>query len=781
MTAASVYLLSLLFWLSTDCGAWAFQLNAVVTSRSPLASFRTNALLLPSGWSTTSSLSFPTRKASSSLAKRGLSFVVPSKNHDIVTQDRHIQHPWWLFATAASDDAVSAVTSTASDDDDDDLGTIFQKIADQDGFISKGSLLQVPEIKELIMDDELLKEEDVNKIWQKYADNNQQRVNFESFVKIYQEIDNLFEDDDEDDDDDDNVESKGAGGGTGEMVSGKKEKASVVESTAGELMEDAETRQELEEIFQIITSMATTIQKESSKTQDEGAQAESSGAAGVLSKEALREWDEIDTLIVDGMLGEEEFEELWERTPKTSDGMVDLNGFLKFNAYIDELFDMEEEDDDDEADDDQDSDSRLKMDEADENLFLAAKSGLVSKEQLLSSWDELKEMLEVGDILPSEFDELYQSALAISRDASALDKKAFDSLRKAIDDLFEEVEEDKEKESANDDTEAVTAAPVTSAKRTDAPSGDATLFQKLAGKSGLVSKEELLNSWQELGEMLRDGDLLPAEFDEIYASSLKRSKDASSLDESAFNALQAAIDDLFEDEDMKESEQQAGTQDNDGGVATSPKRDLLRALAAVNQESSVNESDEARRLPCGLESTEAEAKLILKLANKLMQEDSNILTQTGGNIDTSMVAGSWKLLYTSSSAMKFNKGLSGLGGSFPNGRFGGLVQTLSPSALLPDVEYKERIEVMKPGQSFDVTVNGNWELRQTTSLFTGERSIMIAVDPDRVRYGPTSTKADHWKSLGPTNMLDLVYLDDNLRIMRGSTSMDTIFVFQRIQ
>ncbi|KAL7571878.1 hypothetical protein ACA910_006519 [Epithemia clementina (nom. ined.)] len=670
MTAASVFLLSLRFWLSTDCGAWAFQLNAVVTSRSPLASFRTNALLLPSGWSTTSSLSLPTRKASSSLAKRGLlSFVVPRKNHDIVTQDRHIQHPWRLFATAASDDSVSAVSSTASDDD---LGTLFQKIADQDGFISKESLLQVPEIIKLIMDDELLKEEDVNKIWQKYADNNQQRVNFESFVKIYQEIDNLFEDDDEDDDDDDNVESKGSGGGTGEMVSGKKEKALVVESTAGEITEVAEKRQKLEETFQIITSMATTIQKESSKTQDEGAQAESSGGGGVLSKEALREWDEIDTLISDGMLMEKEFEELWERTPKTSDGMVDLNGFLKFNAYIDDLVDMEE-DDDDEADDDQDSDSRLEMDEADENLFLEAKSGLVSKQQLLSSWDELKEMLEVGDILPSEFDELYQSALTISRVASALDRKAFDSLRKAIDDLFEELEEDKEKESANE-----------------------------------------------------------------------------------------------------ESEQQAGTQDNDGGVATSPKSDLLGALAALNQESSVNE-----RHACGLQSTEAEAKLILKLANKLVQEDSNILTQTGGNIDTSMVTGSWKLLYTSSKDMKYNNGLFGDGVVFPSGRFGGLVQTLSPSGVL---EYKERIEFKKPKNGFDVTVNGTWELRQITSLFEKKtKSIIIAVDPDQGRNA--GGMPDLWmrRSLETINTLELVYLDDNLRIMRGDFSMDVIFVFQRIQ
>ncbi|KAL7571877.1 hypothetical protein ACA910_006518 [Epithemia clementina (nom. ined.)] len=248
----------------------------------------------------------------------------------------------------------------------------------------------------------------------------------------------------------------------------------------------------------------------------------------------------------------------------------------------------------------------------------------------------------------------------------------------------------------------------------------------------------------------------------------------ASFDASAFNALQAAIDDLFKDEDVKESEQQAGTQDNDGGVATSPKSDLLGALAALNQESLVNE-----RHACGLQSTEAEAKLILKHANKLVQEDSNILTQTGGNIDTSMVTGSWKLLYTSSKDMKYNNGLFGDGVVFPSGQFGGLVQTLSPSGVL---EYKERIEFKKPENGFDVTVNGTWELRQITSLFEKKtKSIIIAVDPDPLRNA--GGMPDLWmrRSLETINTLELVYLDDNLRIMRGGISMDAIFVFQRIQ
>lgn len=126
-----------------------------------------------------------------------------------------------------------------------------------------------------------------------------------------------------------------------------------------------------------------------------------------------------------------------------------------------------------------------------------------------------------------------------------------------------------------------------------------------------------------------------------------------------------------------------------------------------------------------------------------------------------------------------SKGLSGIGGSFPNGRFGGLKQKLSASKYMTDVEYIEHIAVKPDTASFDVKINGIWELRTSVSIFTGEPSIVLTVVPGTVNYGPTSTRADHWKSLGPTNMLDVTYLDEDIRVMRGNTASDAIFVFRR--
>lgn len=99
---------------------------------------------------------------------------------------------------------------------------------------------------------------------------------------------------------------------------------------------------------------------------------------------------------------------------------------------------------------------------------------------------------------------------------------------------------------------------------------------------------------------------------------------------------------------------------------------------------------------------------------------------------------------------------------------------------MSDVEYVERIEVTPSTASFDVIVSGDWDLSQSVSLFTGAPSTVMTVEPARVMYGPTSTRADHWKSLGPMNMLDVTYLDKDLRIMRGNTATDAIFVFRRV-
>ena len=493
----------------------------------------------------------------------------------------------------------------------------------------------------LQVEGDLLKEE-FNDIWSKApkfpevtTDDDDERIDVDSFVQVYRDIDDLFEDVDDE-------TEKNRPSATTETTKQRQV------SSSSDISQEEED--ELEAIFQSLS--------------DED---------NCASKDAVKNWDEVQQLLVGGLLGEDEFDALWNETGKALDDKVDLEGFISLNIALDGLFELvdEEEDDDEEAETEGDEEPIV------ENVVQPA-------------------AVQGADLSPAD------------------------------------------------------------------------LFAALsAGTVGTLTRNDL-SRWGDLQDMLSDGDILMSELDDLFAMSAT----TGVLDQSGFISLYKAIEDLFEDDDEEEEEATAPQRSSPPTAPVSDaKATLVRLLDSLN-------SDE-ERLPCGLESTDQEQREILKLVNSLEGEPSNIIRQKRGAVGMDDLAGAWEMLYSSSSAMKFNKGLSGLGGSFPNGKFDGLKQRLDSSKFMTDVEYTERIRVTPDTASFDVKVTGDWYLRQSVSLFTGEPSTVLQVEPDRVEYGPTSTRADHWKSLGPLNMLDVAYLDEDLRIMRGNTSVDTVFIFRR--
>jgi hypothetical protein len=471
------------------------------------------------------------------------------------------------------------------------------------------------------------------------------KVDISAFWQIYRDVDDLFEEEEENEegkeDDDDDIVSL-------EMPS-----ADIYRQ---ELQEEKEQQQLHKELYAIFNSI--------------------SNDHDLLSKEALKEWEEIRKLLNDGLLGEDEFEGLWKYAVKSSnsqDELMDLSGFLNFNAAMDGLFEFDEDEDDTDV------------------------------------WDE-----EYAQAQPPR-------SMVVQGDASP-----------------------------------------------------ATLFARLSDSNGFVGMDEL-KLWVELQEMLQEGDLLPSELQDIYDYHVADAS-SSKLTEETFRDFFDKIDTLFEDDDDDDENDPGSSSANSRVTQLSTdtvKKDLLAFLSLID-----DSTDDM--LPCGLDATEADQKQVLNIVNVLQQQPSNLILQKQGNIELADVAGTWELIYSCSSAMKFNKGLSGLGGSFPNGRFAGVKQELKATKFLSDMEYKERIEVNPSSASFDVSVTGNWDLRTSLSLFTGQPSIVLHVEPERVNYGPTSTRADHWKSLGPMNMLDLSYLDEDLRVMRGCTSTDTLFIFRKV-
>lgn len=361
----------------------------------------------------------------------------------------------------------------------------------------------------------------------------------------------------------------------------------------------------------------------------------------------------------------------------------------------------------------------------------------------LQRWQELASVLDEGSLLESELLSIFKDAPRAPGTTDKLDEDGFDFLYNAIDNLFEDEEVVSEPMVVGDSVE--------------------NIFSQLAEGKTAISMSDI-KRWQELVSFLEDGDLLESELQNIFEKTPKASGTTDELDEVGFTIFYNMVDDLFEDDEGEEEEDTSTS-------SLSRKSELFKLLVQL-------ESDE-EVLSCGLEASEQDQEKVLEIVTSLEAESSNKVLTKGGKIIPTDLSGSWDLLYTSSGMMRFNKGLSGLGGSFPNGKFGGLRQNLIATKYMTDVEYIERIDVNPEANSFNVVVNGNWELKSSVSLLTGSPSTIMSVEPDKVSYGPTTTRADHWKSVRAMNLLDLSYLDDDLRIMRGNTSTDSLFIFKK--
>jgi len=459
------------------------------------------------------------------------------------------------------------------------------------------------------------------------------KIDEKAFLQIYGEIDELFEDEE------DNLDKSTASQVT--KPDSDKPAVSVVQE---EKESEAESADEEEEEESLDTVFARLI-----------------GEDGTLSKQGLRKWDEVSRLISENLVGEDEFDSIWSKTTKSD--KMDLDGFLRFNAMLDELFEFED------------------VDEEKEEIIVPPPPKPLTRGRTM--------VLEEG-----------------------------------------------------------------------LPPG--VIFASIANEDLAVEMDDL-QFWGELQDMLSEGDLLQKELDGIFAANAKDGK----LNEDSFTKLYETIDALFVDDDVDgEEEATKEPEESPSSDSAPPENEAKEALEEFLEE--LNDDDE--RLPCGLECTDREIQIVDNIVSALESNPTNRVVVKQGNLEPSDLVGEWELLYTSSSALKFNQGLSGLGGSVPNGKFGGVRQILKYTKWVSDVDHFEKIVVTPASASFDVQITGVWDIRKSTSLFTGEPCTSLSIEPDRVKYGPTSTRADHWKSIGPTKMLDITYLDDNLRVMRGNTA-----------
>lgn len=366
-----------------------------------------------------------------------------------------------------------------------------------------------------------------------------EKIDVESFVQVYRDIDDLFEDDDD--------------------VVEEKAEADPIERIQNDI-ELAETDEggRMYELRQIYAQLTDDNSKETISFRD------------------IMQWEDISTLIDDDELGEDELVSLWEKATgvKGMDVTMNFGMFVKFNDALDDLFEFDDEETSDDGVEDED---------------------------------------EGNDPAQGEED----AAESVEPEAS------------------------------------VPPAPLPVITDEDLPPG--VLFSMIANESYLVGRDEI-KRWGELNDMLNEEDITQAEVDALFDSAPKAPGAVDLLDEEGFESFFDSIDNLFEDEDDGDEEAEPAIDEKE---LKEELLELLEDLAKLAE-------DEGQQL-CGLDCSELEQERVLEVVGELEREPYNqVVVPDGvtgeGAITKDQLTGEWEFIYSSSSTMKYNEGLSGLAG-----------------------------------------------------------------------------------------------------------------------
>ncbi len=334
------------------------------------------------------------------------------------------------------------------------------------------------------------------------------------------------------------------------------------------------------------------------------------------------------------------------------------------------------------------------------------------------------------------------------------------------------------------------------------------VFRELTkGEDGLLRLEDIYSStndgdegrWDELDEIIQDGDLSVQEVKALYNSAMIN--DGEGLDSEGFKRFYKSIDELFDDDDDDDEGDDESLDVVDNPKTDSEMRNVNQDLVSYLEEVQQQECDSegvqiGKRRPWGLDCTDKERNNISELINLVTEdENSNILAGRSNNNGLPMSAkdlvkyllGTWDLKYTSSRTMIINKSLSGLGRSTSEmARNLGLQMKLSGNYYFGKAEFVETFGSSGDEEDdggvvmLEAKVTGEWLLETGTRLLkTGRPSVSLRVEVETIAYGPTTSPAEQWDSLSPIKLVDILYLDENLLVLRGNFNVDAIFVYTR--
>jgi len=517
-------------------------------------------------------------------------------------------------------------------------------------------------------------------------------------------------------------------------------------------------------------------------------------------------------LVKDGLVNEDEVQDVWLQVVGPSlKASVDYQGFLRVHDAIDTLFEEEEEEEKGEEKD------HMKAE-----FDMLCRGGKKVSLDAFMELPEIQEFLDEGALSADEVQDLW--GRVAGPEDMGLDYEGFVKLYKMVDDLFEDAggeEEDDTSVSASTTTTTIKAtpppppsppSPPKASQQPPAPSVTPGSYFAKKSDRGEMSRE-VVKDYPGIKDLIDEEDLGEDEFNVIWD---KVSKGTSTVDFRGYQAILEAVDDLFEEdeeEDMAQPPQPpkpftapATTASTTIPSAATPSKPEPTGVPALSPDISSSFWASATAVPTDVDKKvdPANAKAVLKqlvasipLAQQLQVEEDpdpevlslvDSLSQSRENIANDLdlaledvedvLVGEWELVYTTSRSMKYNSGLTGLGNTLPQAELLGVSQTISLDNFDSyDVYTTEKLLTL--GRNLDAVIDGTWELLSTYSIMTGEPVLTMNIEPIRIKYGTLSDSMETgWKGARVLNRCEVIYLDDEIRVMKGGSN-DCFFVWYR--
>ena len=472
-----------------------------------------------------------------------------------------------------------------------------------------------------------------------------------------------------------------------------------------------------------------------------------------LTYNDLMAWEDIKELIAEGAIIEKNIEALWDEAPKNKIGKkqyMDFDTFKRFNVRLDMVIDDIEASQSSEvrmvggtSTGNSDGDESPEVFYRKEFERICRGQGLIDLQDLLA-WEEIKELIADGAVTAEQITRMYNSMPleeVLGGTASGIKVDTFIAFNGMLDVMLDSADTNAEKEKASAPVGVLSEEERPMPKEGELRMGSSGMDDNRAENTGL-SEDELaqLEILDAADNMLNTGGF--SDFDLLIGDVSDPRLDALRMKEmEGKTAIEGDVKQLVQE------------------LLTMSKK---QSRCGLDTENELYESD--------LAYIRDRIEGIIEKSPRAANRDINELRET--------LNGEWDMLYSNSEMFRFYNGITGFVNVFPASKFKSLHLKYESDGYLSENKYFEELET--PLGLKVATVYSTWELQKEMSFMTNDNTVVLRSFCEKVTAGPFEYEAqENWKSLRTMSMNEVVYVDEDLLLMRNCGALRIFFVAAR--